>query len=285
MHATLNPPALGAQAIQVSLTDAESGLPADDVETVRVGLTAPVGSEADARSVELVPAPGVPGLFGISGALTPEVGDWTLEIEVRRDGAGERLAFIVPVSRQAPAEPVPPPETGLDAPVPLAAVWSVLPPGLLGWLPAAVGLAALVASWRLEPSSIRTAARVMLAGVVIIAGIGAASRSLVDAANAPVAELLDAPPTAPGTVDQGEGIYLANCASCHGRDGAGDGPIVTVPAAGSVVHAVRDMTAAELSYRIAYGVAGTPMPAFAGTLTRDERWALVAYLRSRWAEP
>jgi mono/diheme cytochrome c family protein len=60
---------------------------------------------------------------------------------------------------------------------------------------------------------------------------------------------------------------------------------VTEPAAGSIDGAVREMSAAELSYRIAYGVAGTPMPAFAGTLTQDERWALVAHLRSRWAAP
>ena len=60
---------------------------------------------------------------------------------------------------------------------------------------------------------------------------------------------------------------------------------MTSPPAGGIVDAVRRTDAADLSYRIAYGVAGTPMPAFAGTLTQDERWALVAYLRDRWAEP
>ena len=285
LHATVNPPAVGSQAIQVSLTDADTGLPADDVESVMVELSPPAGSEAEVRSVELAPADDVPGLFGISGAFTSEVGDWTLEIAVRRDGADARFVFAIPVSRREPAEPVPPPDTGIDAPAPLAAVWSVLPPGLLGWLPAAVGLAAILLSWRLGPSSLRTGARVTLAGLVVVAGIGAATRSIVDAANAPVAALLDAPPPAPASVEQGEGIYLANCASCHGRDGLGDGPLVTVPAPGSLAEAVRDTGAAQLSYRIAYGVAGTPMPAFAGRLTRDVRWALGAYLRSRWAEP
>ena len=34
----------------------------------------------------------------------------------------------------------------------------------------------------------------------------------------------------------------------------------------------------DLSYRIAYGVAGTPTAALRRALTQDERWALVAYL-------
>ena len=38
---------------------------------------------------------------------------------------------------------------------------------------------------------------------------------------------------------------------------------------------------AELSYRIAYGVAGTSMPPFAGTLIADERADLIAFLRDR----
>ncbi|MDQ2675013.1 MAG: cytochrome c, partial [Chloroflexota bacterium] len=105
---------------------------------------------------------------------------------------------------------------------------------------------------------------------------------VVDAANAPPAALLETPPSSPDAA-LGQGIFLANCASCHGRDGAGGGPIETIPESPPLSDAVRRKTAAELSYRIAYGVAGTPMPAFAGTLTRDERWALVAYLRERWA--
>ena len=38
---------------------------------------------------------------------------------------------------------------------------------------------------------------------------------------------------------------------------------------------------AELSYRTAYGVAGTTMPPFAGILIADERADLIGYLRDR----
>ena len=285
VHATVNPPTPATQSIQVSLTDAASGLPLEDVESVSVELTPPPDSPGDVRSISLEPADEVPGLFGISGTFTPEEGDWTLAFAIERGGTEERIDFVVPVSRQAPAEPVPAPDTGVIVPAPLAAIWGLLPSGLLGWLPAIGGLMALIATWRLRPSAVRTVARIGLVGLVVVAGIGAGTRSLVDAANAPIGVQLETPPATQPDAARGEGIYLANCASCHGRDGAGDGPITTAPRPAPLAEVVPGTTAAELSYRIAYGVAGTPMPAFAGTLTRDERWALVAYLRSRWAEP
>lgn len=288
VHATVNPPAPGPQSIQVSLTDAESGLPVEDVARVVVELVPPDGPADGTTMVELEPAESVPGLFGIGGSYTPDVGEWTLQLVVERRAAEPAaLEFALPVARQAAAEPVPPPTTGIGVPGPLGAVWTALPPGPLAWLPSLLTLLLLAATWRSRPSTGRSVVRAALAGVVIVAGIGAGSRSLVDAANAPVGTALNEPLPSLSAAEsaRGEGIYLANCAACHGMDGDGDGPIVTEPAAGSIRNAAGEMTAAELSYRIAYGVAGTPMPAFAGTLTQDERWALVAHLRSRWAEP
>ena len=45
------------------------------------------------------------------------------------------------------------------------------------------------------------------------------------------------------------------------------------------------MSDAEVSYRIANGLAGTPMPAFAASLTEQERRDLVSYLHQRWGSP
>ena len=80
----------------------------------------------------------------------------------------------------------------------------------------------------------------------------------------------------------GRRIYLANCASCHGPEGDGRGPVDTLPAAGALSESIADLSEAEVSYRIASGLAGTPMPAFAAILTEQERWDLVSYLRDRW---
>jgi mono/diheme cytochrome c family protein len=51
-----------------------------------------------------------------------------------------------------------------------------------------------------------------------------------------------------------------------------------------MAEAVVRLSSRELEYRIANGMAGTPMPPFIGTLSEPERWDLVAYLRHRFAE-
>jgi copper transport protein len=289
VHATVTPPAPGAQAIQVSITERETGVPRPDVAGVVAELVPGPGVAAEPTTVELDEADTVPGLFGAAGTFTPAAGDWGIELAIALDdGSEDRLAFDLPIVDPAPPEPVPPSVTGIAVPAPIAAVWSVLPRGLAAWLVPLVAALLLFAIGRRRPSGATRVTRIGLVAVLLVTGVGAASRSIVDAANRPTDDALAATPPASASaadIARGEGIYLANCASCHGRDGAGDGPIVTSPPAGDLPDAVRRTNAADLSYRIAYGVAGTPMPAFAGTLTRDERWALIAYLRDRWAEP
>ena len=82
----------------------------------------------------------------------------------------------------------------------------------------------------------------------------------------------------------GEELYRANCSSCHGPTGAGDGPAVEdlrrpPPDLAQVVPHRLD---GELAWTIGAGVAGTQMPAFGTTLLDSERWELVSFLRSRW---
>lgn len=106
-------------------------------------------------------------------------------------------------------------------------------------------------------------------------------------------------PTAPETdrdaasSDRGREVYLdiarANCAACHGPEGAGDGPSATgfLDAWGYPVQP-RDLTtgvfragetAADIYRSIATGINGTPMPAFGGSLDAAEIWDLVHYVQ------
>jgi mono/diheme cytochrome c family protein len=55
-----------------------------------------------------------------------------------------------------------------------------------------------------------------------------------------------------------------------------------LPAPGDLPAAVREATDGALEYRIATGKAGTRMPPFAATLSEDDRWDLVNYLRAQW---
>lgn len=90
---------------------------------------------------------------------------------------------------------------------------------------------------------------------------------------------------------QGQAVYERWCAGCHGDDGSGDGP-----AAGYMLPRPRDFTTglyqikstpagalpsdADILRVIDEGMPGTAMPGWRGTLSGQERRALVEYLKS-----
>lgn len=83
-------------------------------------------------------------------------------------------------------------------------------------------------------------------------------------------------------VANGKSLYQKSCASCHGMSGQGDGPasrgmVPAPPAVGSDT-AMAGTSPATMFRIVSVGVTGTPMPGFAGTLTPEERWDIVAYL-------
>jgi mono/diheme cytochrome c family protein len=56
-----------------------------------------------------------------------------------------------------------------------------------------------------------------------------------------------------------------------------------LPPPGDLADRVAELSDGALAYRIAVGSDGTRMPAFAATLSENDRWDLVNYLRSRFA--
>jgi high-affinity iron transporter len=75
-------------------------------------------------------------------------------------------------------------------------------------------------------------------------------------------------------------LYSAQCASCHGIQGHGDGPLaaqLSPPPIPLSDHArARERSVFALQQIISHGVSGTAMPAFT-QLTDDERWALAFF--------
>jgi mono/diheme cytochrome c family protein len=95
-------------------------------------------------------------------------------------------------------------------------------------------------------------------------------------------------PKTAATIARGAKVYARNCVSCHGNTGLGDGP-------GGLALSPRPANLAWLSrmpiirwdpfmyWTVAEGGAAfhTAMPAFRDRLSREDRWAAIAYIQAR----
>jgi mono/diheme cytochrome c family protein len=87
-------------------------------------------------------------------------------------------------------------------------------------------------------------------------------------------------------ITAGAALYQTHCATCHGSDGAGDGPAAAglSPPPADLRWTVRRPMAGDgyLLWAISDGGArlGTAMPAFAGALSEQDRWRIIRYLRT-----
>ena len=85
------------------------------------------------------------------------------------------------------------------------------------------------------------------------------------------------------SLERGATIYSANCASCHGDGGMGDGPAGSAlnPAPSAIAHTSQMMADDYLFWRISEGGAqfSTAMPAWKG-LDEQSRWDMVNYVRA-----
>jgi high-affinity iron transporter len=88
--------------------------------------------------------------------------------------------------------------------------------------------------------------------------------------------------TPAATVVEGQGLFLAHCAGCHGATGDGQGPFAAqlhtpVPDLGDLGRAAQRNTA-DLFAAISDGLPGTAMPGFGHALSEEQRWTLAAFV-------
>src|SRR5262245_1147890 len=85
------------------------------------------------------------------------------------------------------------------------------------------------------------------------------------------------------SIAEGEKLYHASCAICHGRNGKGDGPggagLPKPPADLTAPHTGQH-TAGDLFWWITRGIEAAGMPPFGDTLSDDQRWDLINFLRA-----
>lgn len=86
-----------------------------------------------------------------------------------------------------------------------------------------------------------------------------------------------------GSPEEGKSIFERRCVQCHGPEGRGDGPLAPFlsPQPASLISAGTSVkTDEELFAIITNGKPRTAMPGWEDMLSAQQRWDLVAYIRS-----
>ena len=111
---------------------------------------------------------------------------------------------------------------------------------------------------------------------------GDAGDAGVESVPAEYAALVNPLPSDAAALAAGASVYGANCASCHGETGAGDGPIAgsqtPPPTHFQTDAALAGRTDGYLFWKVSEGT-GT-MPGFKSSLSETERWQVIDFVRS-----
>jgi copper transport protein len=205
------------------------------------------------------------------------VGDWTLTVTLSQVGAFQWSADL----SHAAAERKPGARS-INLPA-----WTITSTGLIGFLAVMAGVVGVVVGWRAGNRSTRREGY-GLGTVAIVAGLLMMTQGRADVASAGIP--LDTPNPVPLTdqaIVAGQTAFMANCVACHGPGAAGDGPaaqgMVPPPANLLEGHALYHADAEFFNW-IRNGKPGTAMPGFSDTLTDEEIWSTIHYIRELQAQ-
>ena len=222
---------------------------------------APASGQLPSNEATLTPDGG--GRYTLKSSNLSLLDDWQLQALVRREGQSDVTATFE-------VRPAPKPSTG-DLP------WHRIAGGFL----LAGALLYLLA---LNPLS-QSQAQLIAYGVIPALALAVISVIVffLDPITVPAGLVNPIPPTA-DSIARGQALYTTNCFPCHGATGKGDGPIGLTLSPGPTdltQFTGRDANSDEqLWLWISDGVPETIMPAFQTSLTDDERWHLVNYIRT-----
>lgn len=208
--------------------------------------------------------------FEASGADLSVTGDWNVEFIVRREGmADARFKEQINVPSSPPADRVPgqPPRF-----LGTTSTAAVLFAGLA--IIAIVGSLRAPGVWQDRVIGTGIGAALLLAGGLIL---------LINKDDpTPTALAANPIPLTEASIEAGHEVFLANCTSCHGQTGEGDGPAaasLNPPPANLTEPHVAVHTDGDLHWWITNGIKPS-MPPFGEALTEEEIWNVINYVRS-----
>lgn len=267
IHLQVSPNHVGYNRFLVHLYH-EDSTPIGDVQAVRL-IFKYQNEEIGNTTAELTSVNR--SIFETEGSYFSRPGDWMTSVYVRRRGMDDVL-----VNMPFQVEPAAPPTTPLGNPIP------TIPPFiLLGGAIVVLGGAAWFARSQIPPLWQRR----WLYSSMVVVGIGLVV-GIEGYIFQPAPELNPEPPATLENVAAGGALYATNCSGCHGENGLGNGPQaagMVVPPANLVDH-VPAHTNRGLYQFVQFGFPDAGMPAFGQTLSNDELWAIVHYIRAEYGQ-
>ena len=282
----ISPAVLGVNRLAVQLPGTDPA----QVERVQLTLTF-LDAELGAQPVVLNHSATAADTWEITSPLLSQAGTWQAELLVRRTGQDDmRTAIRFLVAGSGGAQPSAASATGVYPLLPsplLTAAYALMAAGV------AVAIFALVRVV-LEPRrrrALQRQAAVVGAGIVIIgAGGYVYAAEIRNGVPLDVASVRDPIPPDDRSLAIGQQVYTANCETCHGETGRGDGPsglrLVPRPADLRIHMAPGVHTDGELFYWVSYGFPNSAMPAWKNLgLTDEQIWSVINYARATFGNP
>jgi copper transport protein len=254
-----------------------------DVERVLVStryVDPSTGNEIDGERFDATAVPGAAGEYSFSALRLSRQAIWAVAVTVRRSGVLDETATFTIDTSTWTSEPPRVIERSWHWPLVPAGAWALL--ALAIAIPAA-GLTLIHRHGQLSP----------LSGAILIAALAMIATGFVVQAWQRSAVRTDGHDLeAPGAANPlaARSNWETLCLACHAADGSGLDQATPGHSHGGGTNLLDARSEAlsdgDLYWLISHGVAGSDMPAYDVALTDQQRWDLVAYLRSlQAAEP
>lgn len=267
---TVDPNQAGENRVVVTLADS-AGQPVDGAQ---VGVLLE-HQEMSMGERQVIAEPRGQGRYQTNGNFIDMAGQWIARVRVLRDGVPEATTTFQFTSGAAGDAAASRPSLSPA----LILVNALTPTAISGLL--ALLVAALLFVQRRGWRRARDRRHAGWLGVVLVlVGLFATGSALAGAYRATQPNPI---PSTAASRAGGQQVYSANCAGCHGATGRGDGPAgfaLRPRPADFRVHMAAGHTDAQLYSWIASGVDGTAMPAFGNTLTSEQIWNVINYIRT-----